>query len=154
MKGSKAASLTLELKGRVFAPGDAVRGFVRLVLPADREGRSLSVTLSARRRAVRPGRGVAISYERNVVWHTTHELDGERVYRDGAVYPFELLVPDTALELEFGGAKSKAPFPLEWNVAVALATPFRTTLKDALSVQVNERTAPVKRPRKKRSELR
>lgn len=140
-----SGQLVLEVKGRSHAPGDAVRGRVRLSLERTCEALLLVVCLRATRRVVLPGRGVAVAFERATLFETIQQLEGERLYQDGASFPFELLVPDNALQL---GLEPPSPFPLEWSVFAALRAPFRATLKATVPLRVAVR-APRARRRQK-----
>lgn len=130
----------LELRSRVLAPGDALRGRVTLSLVSPFDGRGLSVVLSATRRSVTPTPGkVGLTYRRELVWQGATVLDGERVYRDGASYPVELLVPDDVLETASG--------EVEWTATAQLSHPWKSGLKQTLKVRVV--TRPARRVRQK-----
>jgi hypothetical protein len=161
--GLSPGRLTLDVKGRVFAPGDFIRGRVTLHLREEFEARQVSVSLEAKQRAVglAPGRrGLALSYQKNTVWRFELQLDGERVYRDGLSWTFELLVPEGALEPAFGQGLLDAitathRFPLEWSVTALLDRPWKLNLKASIDVQVASRPKPpakAKRPRAKKRE--
>lgn len=155
--GLVPGKLTLDVKGRTFAPGDAIRGRVTLQLAEEGEARRLVVMLEAKQRAVglAPGRrGIALSYRKDKVWKFELELDGERVYRTGLTYPFELMVPDGALEATFGQnlldtLTANHRFPLEWSVSAFLDRPWKLNVKASVDVQVVSR--PKRAPPKKRA---
>lgn len=156
--GLVPGKVTLDVKGRSFSPGDAIRGRVTLSLSEDTEARRLAVILEAKQRAVglAPGRrGLALSYQKNTVWKFELDLDGERVYHDGASYPFEVLVPDGALEPSFGQnlldvLTAHHRFPLEWSVTAVLDRPWKLNLKASVDVQVVSRARPPPKPRAKK----
>ena len=155
--GLVPGKLTLDVKGRTFAPGDAIRGRVTLQLAEEGEARRLVVMLEAKQRAVglAPGRrGIALSYRKDTVWKFELELDGERVYRTGLTYPFELMIPDGALEATFGqnlldALTANHRFPLEWSVTAFLDRPWKLNVKASVDVQVVSR--PKRAPPKKRA---
>lgn len=156
--GLVPGKVTLDVKGRSFAPGDALRGRVTLSLSEDTEARRLAIILEAKQRAVglAPGRrGLALSYQKNTVWKFELDLDGERVYRDGASYPFEVLVPEGALEPTFGQnlldvLTAQHRFPLEWSVTAVLDRPWKLNLKASVDVQVVSRARPPPKARAKK----
>lgn len=153
--GLVPGKVTLDVKGRTFAPGDAIRGRVTLSLQESSEARRFVVMLEAKQRAVglAPGRkGLALSYQKNTVWKFELNVDGERVYRDGLTYPFELMVPDGALEPTFGQGlldvlTATHRFPLEWSVTAILDRPWKLNLKASVDVQVMARPKPVVKKR-------
>ncbi len=155
--GLVPGKLTLDVKGRTFAPGDAIRGRVTLQLAEEGEARRLVVVLEAKQRAVglAPGRrGIALSYRKDTVWKFELELDGERVYRSELTYPFELMVPEGALETTFGQnlldtLTANHRFPLEWSVSAFLDRPWKLNVKASVDVQVVSR--PKRAPPKKRA---
>lgn len=155
--GLTPGTLALEVKGRAFSPGDAIRGRVTLSLREPGEARRLVVALVAKQRAVglAPGqRGLALSYRKDTVWRFELVLDGERVYRTGLSYPFELLVPEGALEPTFGHSLLDAltanhRFPPEWSVTAVLERPWKLNVKAAVDVQVVSR--PTRAPPRRRA---
>jgi hypothetical protein len=146
----------LDVKTRSLAPGEAVRGRVTLTLPALTEARRMLVTLEARRRSVSTTAKGPMRYRRDVVWKAEKELEGERTFRDGLSWPFELLVPEGALEPAFAVKAGEAParFALEWRVVARLERPASFTLKAEVPVAVIARVKRVRRarpPRRKAS---
>lgn len=146
-RGTQAVSRTLgtldlQVRGRTFAPGDAVRGRLTLSLSEPMEARRLTIRLEATRRSVKQaasGGGLAVSYSKETTWMTEALLDGERVYRDGLSYPFELVVPDSALD---EGAS-------EWTVHALLDRAFGLKLRASVRVQL-ERRVKSARPKPRR----
>lgn len=103
-------------------------------LEQDSEARRLTVTLEGRRRKVgltRASGGLALGYQKETVYLCQVLLDGERVYRDGLSWPFEVLVP------ELPGAE--APFPVEWAVTALLERPASTNEKAVVGITVAPR---------------
>jgi hypothetical protein len=142
----------LDVKARSLSPGDAVRGRVTLTLPAPTEALRMVVTLEARRRSVSTAARGPMRYRRDVVWRTEKALEGERTFRDGLSWPFELLVPEGALEPTFAVTPDEGPprFPLEWRVVARLERPASFTLKAEVPVAVTARTRRVRRARSPR----
>lgn len=108
------------------------------------EARRLTVRLEATQRSVRPaaaGGGLAVSYAKETTWRTDAVLDGERVYRDGLSYPFELVVPDAALDGEAAR---------EWTVHALLERAFGLNLKAFVKVQLGRRERSLQGPRRTR----
>lgn len=135
----------IEVSSRLLAPGDALRGRVTLTVAMPFDGLRLLVRLSATQRTVgrAPGK-LALSYKKEVVWQRETALDGERVYRDGASYPFELLAPDATVAASTG--------ELEWTVTALLEHAWKPALKHAMKVKLVERPASTRqRPARRRT---
>lgn len=132
MTSPRSDRVVLEVSSRLLAPGDALRGRLTVSVASPVDGLRLLVRLSATQRTVgrAPGK-VALTYKKEVVWVRETVLDGERVYRDGASYAFELLVPES----------TATTGELEWTVTALLEHAWKPALKHAMKVKLVERPA-------------
>ncbi|MHB8876178.1 MAG: vacuolar protein sorting-associated family 26 protein [Myxococcaceae bacterium] len=154
--GLGVGALHLEFAGRVFRPGELIRGTVRLDLTEPVPAKRLVVGLDAKQRVVgiSPASGSAggLSYRRDTVFDFHVDLDGERTYEPGETHRFELMVPENASETSCGlpggtlgevaqvisFLSSTKRFPLEWRVFAFLDRPWRFNVKAEAPIQLTQ----------------
>jgi hypothetical protein len=142
--GLSVGDLHVTLERSEYAPGDRLRGAVRLELTGEVPARRLVVGLRATQRSFGVGlglrsRGRQVTYSNDKAYEFAKELSGERTYSTGEVLKFELLVPEAGARpqikppegvlgdlTQIAAALTRVySFPLEWRVFAFLDRPWQ-----------------------------
>ena len=139
--GVGRGDIKLEVDVPKAPPGGTLRGRVVLQLTEPTDAKRLVVTLRASRKQRQAGATSPVSVE---MYKLDRELSGAQRY-DITSVPFELTVPDDALELKPTAAhplldvvKAFAPTgPIEWQVAARLEIPWGKDFTSSVDVVVS-----------------
>ena len=80
-----------------FNPGEVVSGIATLTMKKTAKARRFTVSLIGEQK-ITERRGTSRSTRNVRIYEFEQQLDGEKEYKEGGVYPFEMKIPEDILE--------------------------------------------------------
>jgi hypothetical protein len=80
-----------------FDPGDLISGISTLDVKKKVKARKLTISLIGEQK-IKENRGTSRSTRTNRFYDFEEQLEGEKEYKEGGVYPFEIKIPEDILE--------------------------------------------------------
>ena len=93
-----------------FSPGEVISGIATLNIKKKAEAREFTISLIGEQK-ITERRGTKRSTRNVHIYEFEQQLDGEKEYKEGGVYPFEIKIPEDILE------QQKAPQMPHWTAS-------------------------------------